>query len=158
LHAHIDDVRADDNYKVADVLFLSETWALESDSDSLYHINDFFLYRADCPGPTSHRHQGIVFLRHKRRIGFDVDEKIRLTGMQLLKVFVSLPDDSRLTIIGIYRAPNFPLEQLLDRLIDVVPQLDIPCIIIGDFNVNLLKPSNSDAKLLLDFFSFRQFH
>lgn len=128
LHAHMEDVRADTNFENADIIFLSETWALDSDSNALYSINNFLSYRADYPSPTTQRHQGIAFMYQEKVVGFDVEDKIILAGMQLLRVSVCLPDASWLQIVGFYRAPDFPLQTLLVHLNDVLAQSATPCI------------------------------
>jgi hypothetical protein len=110
LHAHMEDVRADTNFENADIIFLFETWELDSDPDAFYSINNFSSYCADYPSPTTQRHQGIAFMNQKKVVGFDVEDIIRLAGMQLRRVSVCLPDASRLQIVGIYRPPDFLLQ------------------------------------------------
>jgi hypothetical protein len=78
--------------------------------------------------------------------------------MQLLKLSISLPDDSRLQVVDIYRAPDFSIEALLVQLAKILSQSIEPCIVIGDLNVDLLKTTNPNTDLIVRFFSARQFH
>jgi hypothetical protein len=158
LHGHIDDVRADDNFKAADFIFLSKTWAVKSDPDAFYALKHFCLCRADCPSPTSHRHQCIAFLYHKKLAEFDIEEKITLTGLQILSVSISFPSDSWLHIIGLYKAHDFLVDALILHLTDALSRSKTACIIVGNFNVDLLKTTDSNTNNLHRFFSSCHFH
>lgn len=78
--------------------------------------------------------------------------------MQLLNISVCLPSDSQLRIVGIYRAPDFPLDSLLTHLTDVMPQQGTSCMIVGDFNINLLKTADLSVTRLQNFFLSHNFH
>ena len=47
LHLHIDDIRADENLTSGDVLALSETRLMHSDSDQEYNVSVFLIFRND---------------------------------------------------------------------------------------------------------------
>jgi DNA replication protein DnaC len=47
LHKHIDDIRHDFNFKNTDINIFSETRFMRSDSDNMYHIDNYNLFRND---------------------------------------------------------------------------------------------------------------
>ena len=66
---------------------------------------------------------------------------------------------SNMQIAVVYRSPNVPLAVLitiLTRLLTHLSQSTIPCIILGDFNENVLHQQNSTLFKLMDDFSYTQ--
>ena len=137
LHKHIEDLRHDLNYTSTDINIISETRFISSDNDSMYAIDGYSLFRNDGQSSVTSRPYGgiAVFSRVEFIPGYPHCYNINGIEIVIIKVMM-LP---HVTIVGIYRSPKVPLQQLCDALNEV---LNLPTsqfnIFIGDFNVNWL--------------------
>ena len=80
-------------------------------------------------------------------------------GIEAVSACVQLPNAANMQIAVIYRSPNVPLAMLitlLTRLLIHVSQFSMPCVILGDFNENVLHQRNSTIVKLMADFSFTQ--
>lgn len=136
-------------------MFISETWAQSQDSDSAYALDNFSAFRTDAIGNDQRRHQGILFYVHEKVQGFEIDDKLSLPGLQMMHI--SLPYSSRLSILGIYKAPQFSVHDFLRHLDDkLLRSQDETMIILGDFNIDLLQ-TDGPTERLQSFFRARSF-
>lgn len=148
MHAHIADVKADTNFISSDIIFISETWAQSLDSDSVYALDNFSTFRTDIVGNGEKRHQGILFYVHDRIQGFEIDNKPSLPGFQMMHVSFSLPDSSRFSIVGIYKAPQCSVHDFLTHLDDELLRCqDESIMVVGDFNIDLLESNGASDRL-----------
>ena len=140
LHNHIDDVRYDSNFTSTDINILSETRFLTSDSDIMYEIDGYTLFRNDGHAFTSRPFGGMaVFSRVEFLPGYPHSHNINGIEITIMKVFI-LP---RVTIIGVYRSPKIPVQQLLAALTEVLMLCSSQFnTFIGDFNINWLDEAN----------------
>ena len=140
LHKHIDDVRYDLNFTSTDINILSETRFLRSDSDIMYEIDGYTLFRNDHHSLTSRPFGGMaVFSRVEFLPGYPHSYNINGIEITIMKVFI-LP---HVSIIGIYRSPKIPVQQLLAALTEVFMFCSSQFnIFIGDFNINWLDEAN----------------
>ena len=141
LHRHIDDVRNDLNYTSTDINIFSETRFISSDNDNMYEIYGYTLFRNDDqPSVTSRPYGGTaVFSRVDFLPGYPCCHNIHGIEITVIKVMI-LP---HVTIIGVYRSPKIPVQQLCHALNEVLSTLSSQFnIFIGDFNVNWLDKSN----------------
>lgn len=117
LHRHIKDIRTDLNYSQFDISIFSETRISHSDTNSMYAIDGYNLFRHD-----SQASQNI----------WPYGSGIEITVLRV----ASLPD---VTIVAIYRSPKVQVRQLCISLMETLGQLCTPFnIFIGDFNINWL--------------------
>ena len=141
LHKHIEDIHHDLNYTSTDINILSETRFVRSDSDSMYAIDGYSLFRNDSQSSVAPKPYGgtAVFSRIDFMPGYPCCHNINGIEITTMKVTI-LP---HVTIIGVYRSPKVPVRQLCDALNEMLilssSQFNI---FIGDFNVNWLDESN----------------
>ena len=128
------------NFTSTDINILSETRFLRSDSDIMYEIDGYTLFRNDDHSLTSRPFGGMaVFSRVEFLPGYPHSHNINGIEITIMKVFI-LP---HVSIIGIYRSPKIPVQQLLAALTEVLMLRSSQFnIFIGDFNINWLDEVN----------------
>ena len=137
LHKHIDDVRHDLNYTSTDINIFTETRFNNSDSDNMYTIDGYTLFRNDCePSVTSRPYGGTtVYSRVDFIPGYPYAHNINGIEITIMKVMI-LP---HVNIIDVYHSPKIPVQQLCYALNEVLSLTSSEFnIIIGDFNINWL--------------------
>ena len=142
LHLHHADVASDYNVKAADVNIFVETALCSNDNDEIYSIPNFQLFRNDfnlrnrTPYETAmHIEDNVGILAEPTRCNHNDVE------MTLLKVNYPL---ANLHIVGIYRSKSKVttarfLSALKHLLENKIGDVNVPLIILGDFNFNLLE-------------------
>ena len=140
LHKHIDDIRHDFNFANTDINIFSETRCMHSDNASMYDIDGYTLFRNDGHSLTTRPFAGMaVFSRVEFLPGYPCCYNINGIEITIMKAMI-LP---HVTIIGIYRSPRIPVQQLCAALDEVLmfctSQFNI---FIGDFNINWLDEAN----------------
>ena len=113
LHKHIviDDVRHDLNFTNTDINIFSETRFISSDDDIMYNIDGYNLFRNDSQSLTSRPFGGMaVFSRVQFLPGYPCCRNINDIEITIMKVMI-LP---HVSIVGIYKSPRIPLQQLLE--------------------------------------------
>ena len=140
LHKHIDDIWHDFNFANTDINIFSETRCMRSDNASMYDIDGYTLFRNDGHSLTTRPFGGMaVFSRVEFLPGYPCCYNINGIEITIMKAMI-LP---YVTIIGIYRSPRIPVQQLCAALDEVLrfctSQFNI---FIGDFNINWLDEAN----------------
>ena len=140
LHKHIDDVRHELNFTNTDINIFSETRFMTSDDDDMYNIDGYTLFRNDGVSSTSRPFGGMaVFSRVEFLPEYPRCHNINGIEITIMKVMI-LP---HVTIIGIYRSPRIPVQQLLAALSEVLMLCSSQFnIFVGDFNINWLDEAN----------------
>ena len=141
LHRHIDDVRHDLNYTSTDINIFAETRSISSDNDNMYAIDGYTLFRNDDQLSVISRPYGgtAVFSRVDFMPGYPHAHNTNGIEVTKMKVMI-LP---HVTIIGVYRSPKIPVQQLCHALNEVLSLSSSQFnIVIGDFNINWLDESN----------------
>ena len=140
LHKHIDDIRHDLNFTNTDINIFSETRFINSDNDIMYDIDGYNLFKNDSQSLTSRPFGGMaVFSRVEFLPGYPCCRNVNGIEIAIMKVMI-LP---HVTIVGIYRSPRIPLQQLLEALTQVLGSLSSQFnIFIGDFNINWFNDIN----------------
>ena len=135
LHKHIDDVRHDMNYTSTDINIFAETRFNNSDNDNMYTIDGYTLFRNDGDCSVTSRPYGgtAVYSRVDFIPGYPYAHNINSIEITTTKVMI-LP---HVTIIGVYRSPRIPVQQLCHALNEALSITSSQSkIIIGDFNIN----------------------
>ena len=143
LHLHIDDVRSDYNIQKADVNIFVETRLCTLDKDDDYNMKEFTLYRNDYnQSPTRSCYGSAVYVKNH----FDcsqIPHRFNFNGVEITIMVIEqvIPN---LHVIGIYRSSsNVNLTKLIDALNYLhdskLTSPEIPVVLLGDFNVNLLE-------------------
>ena len=74
-------------------------------------------------------------------------------GIEAVCTTVCLPDASLMQIALLYRSPSVSMATLItvvSRILTYVSVSNIPCVILGDFNENLLHQHDSSLQTLTD--------
>jgi hypothetical protein len=134
-----------------DVVVVGETWFCDLDSNN-YGIPDFNLISCCRPGGGG---GGVaIYLRSALHL---VSTETRCSGdgnVQVIRLHVRRPGFEGF-IIGSYSRSSQDYETLLDIYDDLLPtEGDLPCLIMGDSNIDLLKP-NSVSHTYCSFLSSR---
>ena len=148
LHKHIDDIRHDFNFTNTDINIFSETRCMRFDNDNMYDIDGYTLFRNDGHSLTTRPFGGMaVFSRIEFLPGYPCCHNINGIEITIMKTMI-LP---HVSIIGIYRSPRIPLQQLCAALNEILrfctSQFNI---FIGDFNINWL--DETSRRPLFNFF------
>jgi hypothetical protein len=149
LHKHIEDVRKDINYSSTDIVIFTETRFSPLDSDEMYNINGYRLFRNDTSqfsGPGRPYGGTAVYSRITLKEGYPRSHNISGIEFTIIKTEIS----QNLTIIGLYRSPSIALSRLLSALRTILDEdSSSQNIIIGDFNLNWMV--ESDRQSLFNF-------
>ena len=135
MQQHFEDVRRDFNYSSTDVSIFSETRFSHSDSDDMYAIDKYSLFRNDETSTSNVRPFGgtAVYSHIDYYLGYPYYHNtngVEITVMRSL----NLP---HVTITGLYRSPRVPLRQLCLALSELLDQSSLHAnIFICNFNVN----------------------
>ena len=81
------------------------------------------------------------------------------SGIEAVSVTVQLPNGENMQTALVYRSPSVPqgtFITLLTRLLTHVTLCTTPCVILGDFNEDILHCQNSAILSLMSSFSFTQ--
>lgn len=134
LHKHIEDLRRDYNYNSSELLICAETRFSPLDTDDMYAIDGFSLFRNDSQCINTRPYGGTAVYSQVSLVpGFPYicnTNGIEITVMRVS----SLPN---ITIIAIYRSPKISLRLLCESLNEILDSASSQyTVIIGDFNVN----------------------
>ena len=82
--------------------------------------------------------------------------RLATSGIEAVSTTVQLPNGENWQIAVVYRSPSVPQATLLTRLFTHVTLCTAPCVILGDFNEDVLHRQNSAIMSLMSSFSFTQ--
>ena len=86
-------------------------------------------------------------------------QRFTSNGIEAVSATIQLPNASNMQIAVVYRSPSVPratLITVLTRLLRHVTLCSIPCVILGDFNEDIVYHQNSAILPLMSSFSFQQ--
>ena len=158
--SHIEDLKADPLMKVSNVLCLCETFLQTKDKldSSVIGRNDMEIFRMDRSSILSEYKSGSggVLLAAQKELN-----PVHLasnTSKDLEYVAVQLKHNSnKLLIISLYRPPSGKVNrfiQEIDQILSDINKQNSDCIIVGDFNKDLLSTSCP----ILTYFQSKKFH
>lgn len=147
LKPHLDEIRS----LIADVdmhlLAVSETWFSDKINDNLVSIPGFHLIRHD----RKHKRGGGVAIYLKSGIKFRI-LKMSNPNAKIEFLFVEIDNrsGSKLVVGVVYNPPpNTRIDSLLKILTDISAKYS-DCLMLGDFNINLLSSSPTVTKFKRD--------
>ena len=159
LHRHFKDIQKDLNLTSAHIAIFSETRFSSYDSDNMYAIDGFKLFRNDSPHSNScPRPYGGMALYVKLPLSQNYLYCENSNGIEVI-VFRVTALNKQFTVIGLYRSPKVPVTQLCAVLRELLSQHLSTCnIVLGDFNVNWLDEIERRPlqNLLITEFNYRQ--
>ena len=138
LHKHIEDVRYDSNFTSTDVNIFSETRCMNSDDDGMYGLDGYTLFRNDSQSSINSRPYGGMALYSRVEFIPEYPRCCNYNGVEITLMRTMILQ--HISIVGIYRSPRVPMQDLCSALTFV---MDLLCntqynIFIGDFNINWL--------------------
>ena len=140
LHKHIDDIRKDLNFSSTDISFFYETRFSQNDSDLMYSLDGYSLFRNDDILLTNTRpYRGTaVYTRVDYYPGYPQIHNVNGIEITVTR-FMILP---HVTVIGIYRPPGISIGDLCSALRREIQLVSSQyAVFIGDFNVNWFNES-----------------
>lgn len=135
---------AQDNRNRANVVILTETFLTNKKPNSIYNIPDYDLYRRDRIGKKG---SGLLVYVNNRLTSNQRDDLMSTDCETLwLEVF---PYKRPLLVAGVYRPPSSKLQDDLKFCsnIESAYLFNLETIILGDFNIDVLKPDHNKHKL-----------
>ncbi len=134
------------------VLGLTETWTLDSaDNDALFNLTG---YESIFKSRSGSRGGGVCLyinniLVHKRRLDLELNDQ----SFESLFIEIETGTLSRNLIIGvIYRPPGHDLSSfqlVFDTVLAKIDSLKKKCVLMGDFNIDLLKSDHQPTDMFL---------
>ncbi len=148
LHLHIDDVRSDYNIQKSDINIFVETKLCLSDRDDAC---GFTLYRNDFNQSNIRASYGTaVYIKNDLNCT-EIPYRFNFNNVEITVMVLSHPIPN-LHVIGIYRSTTYVrISQLIDALThlhnSILTEPTIPTVLLGDFNINLLRDTTEQKAL-----------
>ena len=153
--AKLPDIHADKNLRSASTLCFCETW-LNASQPTPVLLHDQIDIR--CDRMTCENKGGVLMCVPSQLNPTNV-HRFATSGIEAVSTTVQLPNGENWQIAVVYRSPSVPqatLLTLLTRLLTHVTLCTAPCVILGDFNEDVLHCQNSAIVSLMSSFSFTQ--
>ena len=153
--AKLPDIRADHSLMSANILCFCETWLNVAQPYPVLLDNQIDIR---CDRLTCKKKGGVLMCIPKQFQPSNI-QRFANNGIEAALTCVQIPNTGNMQIAVVYKSPNIPqtaLLTLLTRLVTYVSQCSMPCIILGDFNENLLQQQNTAIVSLMSNFSFTQ--
>jgi hypothetical protein len=156
LKAKMTDILSDTCLNNAKALCLCESWL--SSGDVIPSLRDNHVtFRCD---RSLNNHKGGVLISVVQEAAQpSCTISYQLEGIECIVTKMLLPNVSNLFVVLIYRAPNCPIDRLIDLFINKLQDVlnsSLPTVILGDFNVNLLNNQTSNLSNLLYSCGYKQ--
>ena len=143
--AKLPDITNDDSLRNASIQCFCETWLTPSQPSPVIHKNHTAIR---CDRETQNNKGGVMISvdrdmkpTHIRRYASNSIEAVSIT--------LQLPHNTQIQIALLYRSPSAPLlalTSLLSRVLNHVSMSCLPCIILGDFNEDIMQ--NNDNRIV----------
>ena len=153
--AKLPDIYADKNLRSASILCFCETW-LNASQPTPVLLHDQIDIR--CDRMTCENKGGVLMCVPSQLNPTNV-HRFATSGIEALSATIQLPNGENWQIAVVYRSPSVPqatLITMLTRLLTHMALCTAPCVILGDFNENVLHCQNSAILSLMSSFSFTQ--
>ena len=149
------DIKADNNLRCATVLCFCETWLNASQPSPVLFDGQTDIR---CDRLTCENKGGVLICVPSQMDPSNVQRFVN-NGIEAVSATLQILGASSIQIALVYRSPSVPQQTftaLLTRLLRHVSMCSTPCVILGDFNCDLLNNQNSAVSTLMHNFSFRQ--
>lgn len=157
LAAHIKDLKADFILSRSDVICITETWlssrhsnsSLKMDSFNILRVDRESCYNSDQIDNSKLPYGGVCSYTSIQWSLQPLHDQNQDKGMEY-ELFKAERNSQSVLILHVYRPPWITLKDFTRNLLQVIDKLDrLPTVIVGDFNVNIVKePSNILLKAL----------
>ena len=155
LVAKLADIEHDIYLKAADVVCFRETWLTASQASPSI-VNDQVAVR--CDRQTGDNKGGTLICIPKQMDPTSL-RALAFSGIEIACSTLTLPNGNNMQIVAVYRSPNVSLQALTTTILTVLNYLstaDMPTLILGDFNDNILGQSNSSVVSLMSSHGYTQ--
>ena len=148
LHLHIDDVRSDYNITKADVNIFVETTLCSLDRHETYELTGYTLYRNDYSQTNTRTCYGTALYIKNGLLCTETPYRMNSNNVEITVTSLSHPIPG-LIVVAIYRSKTVKMTKFIDALHYLHDQIGsrVPTVILGDFNVNLMKLSSEQKAL-----------
>ena len=150
------DIRADKSLRSASVLCFCETW-LNASQPSPVLLDDQIDIRCD---RVTCDNKGGVLICVPRQMNPTHVQRFATNGIEAVSTTIHIQNLGKMQIAVVYRSPRIiqaTLISILHRLLRHVSIMsNLPCIILGDFNEDILRHQNSALLSLMSNFTFTQ--
>ena len=155
LVSKLQDIMCDSSLKSASILCFCETW-LNATQSSPVLLNNQIDIRCD---RITGENKGVLICVPSHMNPCNA-QRFATNGIEAVSVTLQLPNDNHsIQIALVYRSPNVSqtsLTVVLTRLLQHVTLCNTPCIILGDFNEDILNHPNSSIDRLISIYGFTQ--
>ena len=149
------DIQQDEHLRVASILCFCETWLNASQPSPRVQGNEKVIR---CDRQTGNNKGGTMIY-----ISSDMQTYPSHTfvsnGFEAVATTLTLPSANQLQVLLLYRSPSMPSQALivmLSRILTHASTTNIPTIILGDFNENLLDQPNMNIVSLMSNHGYKQ--
>ena len=146
----VPDISQDKSMKSAAILCFTETWLTEQQASPTLH-DDYAVLR--CDRISGENRGGVMLSVHQSIIPTNVTN-YTFSGIPIeaLTTTLVLPNHKQLQVTVVYRSPSVSSNILMDIMSGILSQMaasDLPSIVLGDFNDDLLTTANSPLTSLM---------
>ena len=134
----LSDIEKDETLKSAAVLCFTETW-LTPHRTSPRVANNHIVMR--CDRISGDNKGGVLISVHQSMPASETTCRVSGIHIEAVSATLILPNQALLQVTVVYRSPSVPMNVLLDVLSSILnklPAFDIPSVMLGDFNDDLL--------------------
>ena len=149
------DIEQDIYLQAANVVCSCETWLTASQASPSI-VNYQVAVRCD---RQSGDNKGGTMICIPRQMHPTCTRLFASNGIEVACSTLTLPNANNMQIVVLYRSPNVPLQALtgtLSTVLDYVSTANMPTIILGDFNENILSQPNSNIVNLMSNHGYTQ--
>ncbi|XP_030849505.1 uncharacterized protein LOC105444942 [Strongylocentrotus purpuratus] len=146
LPAHYDDLKGLPFLDKCTAVCLTETWLQSHHTASTYNLPSYHQLRRD--RSNTEKGGGLCMYISSSVRYQTLDSSRDKPGMEIQSIILHPVNSSPFHLVTVYRNPKSSLVEFSDRfslLLRSVGATEIPAIIVGDFNLNLLKDQHSMA-------------
>ena len=140
------------------VMCFTETYLTgQSNIDDFLNKHNYIAFREDIPDQLNHRGKHGIMICASAALNPKELELIKVNGLES-KVVAMQTTMSRFCVAVVYRPPATPMDSFrtkLDDLLSVMP-LNVPTVVLGDFNDNILSTRESPLTRLMKRYGFEQ--
>lgn len=157
MNRHIDDVKSTYQILLSDVFFATETWLSSSSyKASIDGFQEIHMPRKNCTFYSESVNGGGISVFIRSHLTYTL---LHLTATQNIESLLIAFPKLNCCILGIYRAPNFPLNVFIDSLKEIFTNPAFQNynhkVIIGDFNEDFIR---NTSKPIFTFLHENNFH
>ena len=152
--AKLPDIRADKSLRSAGILCFCETW-LNASQPSPVLLDDQIDIR--CDRVTCDNKGGVLICVPSQMNPSNI-QRFATNDIEAVSATIHVPNAGNMQIAVVYRSPSVPqavLITVLSRLLRHMTLCNIPCVILGDFNEDILYHQNPAILRFMSSFSSR---